>query len=1657
LRVRLEELAELTGSLPRDSSFDADLNAPPDGVPAHPAVITRPQVLPFGELTWENFERLCYRIAGKAERVEYVARYGRSGQAQQGIDLYARLANGKYEVWQAKRYEAMTAGEITKIVDTFRAGTWSEKSEQLILAVQASLADTKVQDAIERETIALKAEGITFLPRGGEELSQILRDHPALVDDFFGRGWVEAFLGLGAGKQLGARLDGAEFARVRVQIRGFYDAHFHLLDVGVSLPPTGEAAPASPPSLLQRFTMPDVLVRDTIAGEPRAPKLEQSNTRSDTSAEPVASNEDRHAGTVRRRDYVRRTPLAPWLADGLHLAVVGEAGSGKSTLLRCIALDILVEGGVFPQISRRWGSLLPIHISFSRWSRLNARLGRAAGLKEIVAEVLQPALTADLMSLLDRAIDERRILLLLDGLDEWSDEQAARTTLQHILAFVATHAVPTVATARPRGLDKIGAIPAGWLIAELAPLSVDQQRSLAEVWFVRSTARASTEGTETRLPIKSRLDRFFVELTRDRRLSTLAGNPLLLVGLIALSMRHIALPRNKTQAIQSLVAILIETHPEQRATEAGDTQARFISIPDIEDRRAALGKLAFVARSVSGGGTYDIKEAKKTIREYLADPATFAYPAERAQKAAGEILAVNAETVGLLAERASGEVGFAHAMFEEFLAAEHIQGWPFSEIMSFVHDKSGEPLWRNVISNLVSLVDRPTEVQSLVATIEDARSEDAGRQRAVSRDVLLADIAFGSSRKPPATTQRLIEGAFAIIERGDWLLVRREVLKSALTSMGDTPAPTPVDDRMAKWTPRRENYLSSLFDALAGWPWTEDLYNALVGGLYDEERGNQRSAARALARLYASRADVRQRLQGTLASTLDLSVMAAALEALTIGWPETLGLSELHDRAVVSQDPTVRLVGISGRLASGRANASDRDALLGLLSDFPQIDFWDRPTARASLSEHWPNDPDLIALALEAVRRGGRRRGEFERETAMHYLVRCSASIPPIADWVREELQDKYPFSMAHDEIWDCIAPFVAEHSDIRAAVINVIKSERGRHSLHDFQSLIVAIGGDELRDALIEIASVEQGWGEYWAVRPLLQGWGRADATVATFLDGMASWDDKRLDNLAALLPEIITDSEVCRARLLSLVRHSERPRFDLIARGFAALGCGADDSEVVDVLLAAVGKGAPAFDPGPALLAHFSANPRVRQYALDALMDRAPPLAALALAYGDDAEIRRLVLRFANSLQVTLRGDIAEVASGEASVRPCFHTVFEGYDLEVDGELKIAASIYYHRHLARGSVGPSPEHLAKLATDLHAVGPDLHERRAAAFAGMLLLGRVNDIVPMIEYRDRFLHIRSGKGYGSESDSLMAIMAERWEDLSTAFGGDLAARFGDFGSDDGHLWDCLAPHLSASPAARRDFLNFCSQTGTTLGLRSFVALAREQPSSDLLLRHCWRVFGHEVNGQHQRQSAWAIQRIRFEIAYILRDQFRERADVAAHLQETLKRGENTAIVALSLFSPREPLLDQIRIGPLEIAQQYSDWVVALHLAAARSDAKDFFTVTSAMINRPLHGVWDFQEVTNRAVVERLRRDSDAVRLVKDRLAGSPSGSEIASLPRYLSAAGALDEEVNQRCACLLTQEAREPLPRAAYDAIDDTIRAVSQSLLEVVTPSLSP
>src|SRR5690348_8858490 len=77
---------------------------------SRPPTRTQLQLLPFHELEWENFERLCYRLAKTSGDVEqWASLYGKQGQKQDGIDIFVRRPDAKlYSCWQSKRYTRLT-------------------------------------------------------------------------------------------------------------------------------------------------------------------------------------------------------------------------------------------------------------------------------------------------------------------------------------------------------------------------------------------------------------------------------------------------------------------------------------------------------------------------------------------------------------------------------------------------------------------------------------------------------------------------------------------------------------------------------------------------------------------------------------------------------------------------------------------------------------------------------------------------------------------------------------------------------------------------------------------------------------------------------------------------------------------------------------------------------------------------------------------------------------------------------------------------------------------------------------------------------------------------------------------------------------------------------------------------------------------------------------------------------------------------------------------------------------------------------------------------------------------------------------------------------------------------------------------------------------
>ena len=103
-------------------------------------MVTQLQSLPFGDLRWDDFEKLCLRLARADHEVEDARRYGIPGQDQYGIDLFARSAGtGGYTVYQCKRVERFSPSDISAAVDDFLTGPWATRADRYVFCKRASL------------------------------------------------------------------------------------------------------------------------------------------------------------------------------------------------------------------------------------------------------------------------------------------------------------------------------------------------------------------------------------------------------------------------------------------------------------------------------------------------------------------------------------------------------------------------------------------------------------------------------------------------------------------------------------------------------------------------------------------------------------------------------------------------------------------------------------------------------------------------------------------------------------------------------------------------------------------------------------------------------------------------------------------------------------------------------------------------------------------------------------------------------------------------------------------------------------------------------------------------------------------------------------------------------------------------------------------------------------------------------------------------------------------------------------------------------------------------------------------------------------------------------------------------------------------------------
>ena len=236
------------------------LREDPDGRAPKPPARTKASLLPFNELKWEDFERLCLRLSERRANVEAAWSYGKSGHAQLGIDILVRMPDVTFHVWQSKRYKVISKSAVIKAIRFFLKHKWSKQATRFVLAVACEFKSPGVVEAIEEGRTDLRAKNIEFEALDASKLTERLRTEPELVDDFFERPWVKVICPPEALERLKNRLSRFEVATLRKRLQSFYSSWISAVDPG--LPIVGQDTQGRMQATIpitERYIQPDLL------------------------------------------------------------------------------------------------------------------------------------------------------------------------------------------------------------------------------------------------------------------------------------------------------------------------------------------------------------------------------------------------------------------------------------------------------------------------------------------------------------------------------------------------------------------------------------------------------------------------------------------------------------------------------------------------------------------------------------------------------------------------------------------------------------------------------------------------------------------------------------------------------------------------------------------------------------------------------------------------------------------------------------------------------------------------------------------------------------------------------------------------------------------------------------------------------------------------------------------------------------------------------------------------------------------------------------------------------------------------------------------------------------------------------------------------------
>lgn len=1079
----------------------------PSNSQVSPPIKTTLDLLPIDQLRWDDFEKLCLRLAQAIHGVNNCEIYGTKGQKQHGIDIFA-YKNAKYSSYQCKRYQKVSGNDLEEAVQLFKEGKWYEQSDEFIFCTSCALEVTQIQDKFLELKTVLENDGIVFNKWDKVQISAVLKNYPEIVYDFFGKEWVKIFNSENALQHIitKKKLDALQVIEYRKRLFNIYAVIFQKYDPSI---PASNLKNYSI-GIQERFILPDFIEKQTFNDYEKNPRQQEQKLQRDFShngeIEPqdFQQNQDTPSFIIRESE-VRLNP-DDYITKFDRVMILGEPGSGKSTLLRYLVLDLLSHEPKLVNTAKQWGILLPIWLPFAFITK-KLYENENLNLSELIALWLKSIGEESLFELVDNALQDERLLLIVDGVDEWTNSAIAKHAITKIDIQASIKNTKVVYSSRPYGYrlqkDSFKDVQT-YTIAEF---SEKQQKQFISYWYQQWMDYQKLVDDNF---VKNETNQFILELEQSKDLLRLSTNPLLLSILISHRFEKIILPKNKVKLLENITEHLIKQHPTARRTSANISEEDEYDF-DILD---IFNVLAKHIHEYHHDGIILKEDACTIISDYFINE--MAYDKPRAKKIGQDILNIGANNIGIIIEKSPDEIAFIHRQFQEFMTAKCVIDSDLDIIQETIESYGYDPQWRQVIYFLFGLI--PSRKKQEFITYMSFLN---GHNKNINYiKVLKYSLSLTLGNAPLDESLRYFNELIQDFEYETDPSRKKALWDILLKSLYNSKISDHVLEYLFKYFPNIYDYKDKRLEALiqlSKEKLTNDIRHFIVTSIIN---GNeyQKLQASELANQFIDDIWIYEKINTVLTQCYNPEITGYLINTLVSEKVEKLVKEKIVNQYDYSEHPLIYLFVTKLKIHLHLHSVKDLELFVATSKD---ISYILANEIEQILIEGWGDSVELLGH-LEQSLNVHQADAKITHEIAWSILFKCYNHLDKVVDMVIYELECKdYPFSHLHTPArWKTFSESFRDNAKLIPVIEEWLKKTSTHHVIETAYACLV---GKTENNKLYLFNQLNESGFSHWQFMALCTGWSE-DEEVCSKLKEYLKSDSKHRGYAGAYISQLFS-----------------------------------------------------------------------------------------------------------------------------------------------------------------------------------------------------------------------------------------------------------------------------------------------------------------------------------------------------------------------------------------------------------------------------------------------------------------------------------------------------------------------------------------------------